>query len=115
MKDQSWVRGPIDQFILAKLEANGLTPSPGVDRRTLLRRMTFDLTGLPATFAEVEAFEQDRSPEAIEHAVDRLLASPLYGERRAGTGWTWRGTRTPRGTSLPKSGAIRFRIRIGTT
>jgi Protein of unknown function (DUF1553)/Protein of unknown function (DUF1549)/Planctomycete cytochrome C len=81
VKDRSWVKGPIDQFILAKLEANGLTPSPGIDRRTLLRRMTFDLTGLPATYAEVKAFENDRTPEAIEHAVDRLLASPLYGER----------------------------------
>ena len=81
VKDRSWVKNPIDQFILSKLEANGLTPSPSVDRRTLLRRLTFDLTGLPATYAEVQAFENDPSPEAIEHVVDRLLASPLYGER----------------------------------
>jgi Protein of unknown function (DUF1553)/Protein of unknown function (DUF1549)/Planctomycete cytochrome C len=81
VKDRSWVKSPIDQFVLAKLEANGLSPSPALDRRTLLRRMTFDLTGLPATYAEVQAFERDQSPEAIEHVVDRLLASPLYGER----------------------------------
>ena len=82
VKDQSWVRGPIDQFILAKLEANGLTPSPAVDRRTLLRRMTFDLTGLPADIRRgSKRSSNDRSPEAIEQVVDRLLASPLYGER----------------------------------
>jgi hypothetical protein len=63
------------------LEANGLTPSPAVDRRTLLRRLSFDLIGLPPTYAEVQAFENDRSSQAIEIVVDRLLASPHYGER----------------------------------
>ncbi len=81
VKHQSWVKTPIDQFVLARLEANGLSPSPAVDRRTLLRRMTFDLTGLPPSFAEVRAFENDRSPAAVEKVVDRLLASPHYGER----------------------------------
>jgi hypothetical protein len=81
VKNQAWVQTPIDQFVLAKLEANGLTPSATVDRRTLLRRLSFDLIGLPPTYAEVRAFEQDRSAEAIERIVDRLLGSPLYGER----------------------------------
>ncbi len=81
VRNQAWVKTPIDQFILAKLEANGLSPSPAVDRRTLLRRLSFDLIGLPPTYAEVTAFENDRSPEAVETVVDRLLASPHYGER----------------------------------
>jgi hypothetical protein len=81
VKNPEWVKSPIDQFVLAKLEENGLTPSPAVDRRTLLRRLSFDLLGLPPTYAEVQAFDRDRSPQAIERVVDRLLASPLYGER----------------------------------
>jgi hypothetical protein len=79
--DQAWVKTPIDRFVLARLDANGLSPSLAVDRRTLLRRLSFDLIGLPPTFEEVQAFEQDRSPDATERVVDRLLASPLYGER----------------------------------
>jgi Protein of unknown function (DUF1553)/Protein of unknown function (DUF1549)/Planctomycete cytochrome C len=81
VKDSSWVKTPIDQFVLSKLEANGLTPSPAIDRRTLLRRLSFDLIGLPPTYEEVKAFEADGSPTALERVVDRLLASPLYGER----------------------------------
>jgi len=81
VKNQAWVKTPIDRFILAKLEANGLSPSPAVDRRTLLRRLSFDLIGLPPTYAEVQAFENDRSPEALQTVVDRLLGSPHYGER----------------------------------
>jgi Protein of unknown function (DUF1553)/Protein of unknown function (DUF1549)/Planctomycete cytochrome C len=81
VKNQEWLKSPIDQFVLAKLEANELTPSPAADRRTLLRRLTFDLTGLPPTYAEVKTFESDHSPAALERVVDRLLASPLYGER----------------------------------
>src|SRR5262249_23697252 len=72
---------PIDQFILARLEAKGLKPLPPAERRTLLRRATFDLLGLPPTPEEVEAFVQDASPQAFEKVVDRLLASPHYGER----------------------------------
>jgi hypothetical protein len=75
------VRTPVDRFLLAKLEANGRSLSPDADRRTLVRRVTFDLTGLPPTPAEVEAFVADRSPDAYEKLVDRLLASPHYGER----------------------------------
>ncbi len=78
-----WARNPIDQFILAKLAATGLTPSPEADKTTLIRRLTLDLTGLPPTIAEVDAFRADGSPEAFEKLVDRLLASPHYGERMA--------------------------------
>jgi hypothetical protein len=75
------VRTPIDAFILARLAAAGLTPAPEADRRTLLRRVTFDLTGLPPTPAETDAFLNDTSPDAYEKVVDRLLASPHYGEK----------------------------------
>ncbi|WP_206291677.1 DUF1549 domain-containing protein [Humisphaera borealis] len=75
------VRTPIDAFVLAKLEEKGLTFSPDTDRPTLIRRATFDLTGLPPTPAEVKAFVADTSADAFEHVIDRLLASPRYGER----------------------------------
>ncbi len=78
-----WARNPIDQFILARLEREGLQPSPEADRETLLRRVTYDLTGLPPTLAEVDAFLADRSPDAYEKRVDALLQSPHYGERMA--------------------------------
>jgi hypothetical protein len=71
----------IDAFILAKLQANGLTPSPAADRRTLIRRAYYDLIGLPPTAAEVDNFVADRSPDAFARVVDHLLASPSYGER----------------------------------
>jgi hypothetical protein len=79
----SWPRGPIDAFILAKLEASGLRPAAEADKRALIRRVTFDLTGLPPTPEEVEAFVADHSPAAYESAVGRLLASPRFGERMA--------------------------------
>ena len=82
-KNQQWCRTPIDSYILQKLEEKGMLPSPDADRETLLRRVTFDLTGLPPTFEEVEAFMNDTSPNAYEKVVDRLLASPAYGERWA--------------------------------
>ena len=81
MHDQGWLRSPIDSFVLASLEAAGLTPSPPADRRTLIRRVYYDLIGLPPTAREIEAFESDRSPDAFARVVDRLLASPHYGER----------------------------------
>jgi hypothetical protein len=81
VKNAVWVRTPIDRFILAKLEEKGLKPAADADRRTLIRRATFDLTGLPPTPREVEDFLSDRSPNAFEKVVDRLLASPAYGER----------------------------------
>ena len=77
------VRNEIDRFVLAKLEEKGLTQAPRADRRTLIRRAYFDLLGLPPTADEVEAFEKDNSPQAFEKLVDRLLASPHYGERWA--------------------------------
>ncbi len=76
-----WVRTPPDRYILAKLEAQGLEPAPPADRRTLIRRAALDLTGLPPAPEEVEAFVNDSSPDAWEKVVDRLLASPEYGER----------------------------------
>jgi len=81
VKNEGWVAGPIDRFILAELEAKGLTPSPRADKLTLIRRATFDLTGLPPTKAEVEAFLADQRPEAWAELIDRLLKSPHYGER----------------------------------
>jgi mono/diheme cytochrome c family protein len=81
VKNTSWVKTPIDAFVLAELEAKGLTPSPAADRRTLIRRLTMDLHGLPPTPEEVAAFEADRAPDAYARLVDRLLASPRYGER----------------------------------
>jgi hypothetical protein len=78
-----WVRNPIDSFILARLEAIHLQPAQPADRRTLIRRVTLDLIGLPPTPAEVDAFLKDRSPTAYEKVVDRLLASPHYGEQFA--------------------------------
>jgi hypothetical protein len=81
VRHQGWARNPIDRFALAALEARNLTPNPYADRRTLIRRATFDLIGLPPTPEEVDAFVNDRSPNAWEKVVDRLLASPHYGER----------------------------------
>jgi hypothetical protein len=78
-----WLRNPLDAFVLARLDREGLTPAPEADRVTLLRRVSFDLTGLPPTPAEVDAFLADRSPGAYERVVDRLLASPRSGERMA--------------------------------
>ena len=81
VRDTAWPRGDVDRFLLAALEARGLAPAPDTDRATLLRRVCLDLTGLPPTPEEVRAFLVDRSPEAFERVVDRLLASPAYGER----------------------------------
>jgi hypothetical protein len=77
------VKNPIDAFVLARLETEGLKPSPEADRTTLIRRVTLDLTGLPPTIEEVDAFLNDKSPNAYEKVVDRLLASPHYGEKMA--------------------------------
>ncbi|MDB5337882.1 MAG: Planctomycete cytochrome [Planctomycetaceae bacterium] len=81
LKNAAWVSTPVDSFILAKLEAQGLAPAPAADKRTLFRRITFDLTGLPPTYAEVQAFEADTAPDAYARVVERLLAAPQYGER----------------------------------
>jgi hypothetical protein len=81
VKDGAWPRSGLDRFVLATLEARGLKPALPADRRTLIRRATFDLTGLPPTPGEIDAFLRDRAPGAFARVVDRLLASPHYGER----------------------------------
>jgi len=81
VKQSGWARNDVDRFILAKLEEKGLHPSAEADRRTLIRRVSIDLTGLPATAEAADAFVADRRPDAYERLVDRLLASPHYGER----------------------------------
>ena len=83
VENRTWVRTPIDAFILAPLETNGLRPALEADKSTLIRRLSFDLTGLPPTPAELDAFRADAGPDAYEKVVDRLLASPHHGERWA--------------------------------
>ncbi len=80
---KEWVKNPIDEFVAEKLDQNGLKPSPEARKERLLRRATFDLTGLPPTAEEIEAFVEDHSVDAYEKVVDRLLSSPAYGERMA--------------------------------
>jgi hypothetical protein len=81
VKQSRWARTPVDHFILAKLEANRLKPNPDADKRALIRRATYDLTGLPPTPAEIAAFLADKSPKAFEKVLNHLLVSPAYGER----------------------------------
>jgi hypothetical protein len=83
VRNEAWVRNPIDRFVLARIEKEGLGPSPEADKATLIRRVSLDLVGLPPSPAEVDAFLADASPDAYEKVVDRLLASPRYGERWA--------------------------------
>ena len=83
ISDRRWPRNPIDDFVMARLDAEGLKPSPEAEKRALLRRVSLDLTGLPPTPADVETFLRDESAGAYEKVVDRLLASPHYGERMA--------------------------------
>ncbi len=83
VKQAEWVKNPIDNFILARLQKERLAPSPEADRRTLIRRLSFDLTGLPPTPEAAQAFIEDKDPQAYEKLVDRLLASTHYGERMA--------------------------------
>jgi len=117
VKDAHWAKTSIDKYALAKMEQAGLKPSAQADRRTLIRRATYDLTGLPPTPEEVDAFVKDKSPKAYENLIDRLLASPKYGER---WGRHWldvaryaeddvRGL-DPKGRGyMPFSGAYRYR------
>lgn len=83
VQNQSWPQSPLDRFVIARLEREGLKPSPRADKATLCRRLSFDLTGLPPTLAELDTFLNDDSPRAYEKLVDRLLASPYFGEHRA--------------------------------
>ncbi|MBS1825113.1 MAG: PSD1 domain-containing protein [Acidobacteria bacterium] len=81
VRNEGWVLNAVDRFVLASLEAKGIVPAPPAEKSTLLRRVTFDLTGLPPTVEELDAFLADSSPDALAKVVDRLLASPRYGER----------------------------------
>ena len=81
VRDGSWVRNPVDRFVLARLEAAGVRPSPEADRATLIKRLTYDLVGLPPDPKIVGAFTSDRSPRAYEEQVNSLLRSPHFGER----------------------------------
>jgi len=83
VKATGWARNSVDRFILARIEKEGLTPSPEADKATMIRRVALDLTGLPPTPEEVDAFVKDESPDAYEKLVDRLLARPTYGEHAA--------------------------------
>ena len=83
IRQKDWPRNAIDHFILARLEGANLSPSPAANRETLIRRVTLDLTGLPPTPREVEAFVRDRRLDAYERVVDRLMKSTAYAERRA--------------------------------
>ncbi len=104
LKHASWCRNPIDAFILASLEEIELRPAAEAERATLLRRLTFDLTGLPPTPADVEAFLADTRPDAYERLVDRLLANPRTASAGRNTGSTWRATRIPMGSSSTRRG-----------
>jgi mono/diheme cytochrome c family protein len=81
VQETNWARTPVDNFVLAMLEKKGLTPAPAADRRALIRRVTYDLTGLPPMPEQVEDFVRDSKPDAYQRLVERLLASPQYGER----------------------------------
>ena len=83
VQNAAWVKNPIDNFVLAKLEANGMTPNSPAEKTALIRRVYFDLIGLPPSVRDVQAFLDDRSPDAFEKIVDKLLASPFYGEHWA--------------------------------
>ena len=110
-RDQQWPSGEIDRFLLAALEAKGLAPSPDADRRTLLRRIYFDLTGLPPSPEQIEAFVADTAPDAYERIVDELLASPRFGERW-GRHWldvTYYADNLEIGRRIPAPEAWRYR------
>ena len=95
-----WARNSIDAFVLARLEKERLQPQSQADRATLVRRLTFDLTGLPPTLAKIDDFLEDSSPQAYEKVVDRLLGSTRYGEHMAGTGWRLRAMAIPMDTRV---------------
>ena len=106
------VQNPIDAFVLQRLESKGIQVSPAADRYTLIKRLHYDLIGLPPFPADVTTFVEDRSADAYERLVDRLLASPHFGERWGGTGWTKPGM--PTRTATRQIGQERFgRIAIG--
>ena len=108
VKDASWPLNAVDRFVLARLEKAKLSPAPRADKHTLIRRATYDLTGLPPSAEEIDSFVRDRTPDAFARVVDRLLASPQYGERW-GRHWLDVATPTRPGRAW---GAYRFRTPI---
>ena len=113
--DANWCRDPIDRFIAARLEAAGLPPSPSADRRTLLRRATFDLIGLPPTMDEVAEFEADPRRMRSNAPSIGCWPRPITANAGAATGSTSRVTPTPKATSSPRSGGIRSLTRTAIT
>src|SRR6185436_8777300 len=105
VKNTRWPLTALDAFILAGLEQTGLSPAPSADKRTLVRRATYDLTGLPPTPSEIDAFVRDGAPDAFARVVDRLLASPRYGER---WGRHWLDVARYADTTGPRLGRIPF-------
>jgi hypothetical protein len=105
VKDASWPRNAVDRFVLARLEKAKLSPASRVDKRTLIRRATYDLTGLPPSAEEIDSFVRDRTPNAFARVVDRLLASPQYGER---WGRHWLDVARYADTTGPRLGRIPF-------
>ena len=104
VRRSDWPQTPVDHFVLARLEAESISPSPPADRRTLIRRATFDLIGLPPEEDDVARFVADPAPDAFAKVIDRLLDSPHYGERGGAVGSTSRTTPTPKATfGWPKS------------
>jgi hypothetical protein len=105
VKNARWPFNAVDAFILSRLEQAGLSPAPSADKRTLIRRATYEVTGLPPTPDEIDAFVRDDSPDAFAHVVDRLLASPRYGER---LGRHWLDVARYADTTGPRLGRIPF-------
>jgi hypothetical protein len=105
VKDTHWPLTPVDAFVLAGLEQAGLSPTPPADKRTLIRRATYDLTGLPPTAAEIDVFVRDDAPDAFARVIDQLLASPRYGER---WGRHWLDIARYADTTGPRLGRIPF-------
>src|SRR5262245_19946195 len=105
VKDADWPLNAVDRFVLARLEKAKLSPAPRADKRTLIRRATYDLTGLPPSAKEIDSFVRDRAPDAFARVVDRLLASPQYGER---WGRHWLDVARYADTTGPRLGRIPF-------
>jgi uncharacterized protein DUF1549/cytochrome c len=110
--EAAWARNSIDAFIVAGLRAKGLKPSPEADRRTLIRRLSFDLTGLPPSPEQVDDFLADTAPDAYERLADRLLCSPITASDGRGSGWTWFISRRPTDTTRTASGPTPGRTAI---
>jgi hypothetical protein len=98
VKNKSWARNPIDLFVLARLEKEGVHPSPETDRARLIRRVSLDLIGLPPSIEEVDTFVADKNPNAYEKLVDRLLPRVTMVSAGHGIGWIWRDMPTATAT-----------------